>query len=1025
MRLLSVSLFLLAGMLCATPSAAAPFTAGNVVVYRAGDGSSSLINTGSAVFLDEFTANGDLVQSIPLPVVAEGANFPLIASGTATSEGLLTRSEDRRFLLLTGYGRAIGGAGSLASTSGAVVPRVVGRVDASGVIDTSTALADFASGNNPRSAASSDGKSLWVAGGAGGVRHAALGASSSVQLATAVTNLRQVDIADGQLYVSTASGSAFRIAAVGAGLPVTEGQALANLPGFPMSSGSPYAYAFVDVSEAVAGLDTLYVADDNATSGGIAKYSLVDGSWVSNGSAGLAGDAYRGIVARREVDGVRLFATRKGGSAAAGGGELVGMLDASGFNAAISGAPALLAAATTNTAFRGLAFTPEADLPPLGPLMRITEYMYQGANGEFVEFSNVGDTPADLAGWSFDDDSRIPGSFALGAFGIVQPGESVILTESSAEAFRTAWSLCPGVRVVGGLTQNLGRNDELNLFDDLGELVDRLSYGDQNFPGSIRTQNRSGWVSSTGLGANLALEWTLSAIDDEELSVASAGGDLGSPGRSERVAFDYDPCAVEPGAPEVTVDPVATSRFLDLPVNGGGAASGVIGDVSDPAALVGIGFTLLDEEGDPELLGVIVESDNPAVVDAAGLLLGGSGANRQLRVEPSGVGLATITLRASDGSGREGSYSVAFAASQGSPLAAQTRWHTGASDASTALALDADWMLVADDEGQLLRLYRRDLSGLHQAGFDFTGALELADAPGGVPREVDIEASTRLGDRLFWSGSHGNQATGAHNARPNRRRVFATDLTPGEMPSLAYAGRYDFLAEDLQVWDEGNGHGLGAGALGLLASSQPGVSPESPAGSNIEGLAMAPDGSSAYVAFRAPLLPLAARNEALIVPVLAFDTLVTGAAPASRPAGSATFGAPILLDLGGRGIRSIEANASGEYLILAGPVQGAAGALVDFRMYRWSGLTEDPPVPMPTTLTVSSLGGSPEGLVEVPDPLQSEVEVQVIVDNGDTVFYGDGVAAKDLAERRHAKFRSQRVLIRSGDVFANGFEDTP
>jgi len=1025
MHLIRLSLLLLAGVVCATPLAAAPFTAGNVVVYRAGDGSSGLVNTGSAVFLDEFTPSGELVQSIPLPVAVEGSNFPLIASGTATSEGLLTRSADRRFLLLTGYGRAIGGTGSLAGTAGNVVPRVVGRVDASGVVDTSTALADFATGNNPRSAVSSDGKSLWVAGGAGGVRHAALGGISSVQLSTAATNLRQVDIADGQLYVSTASGSTFRLAAVGTGLPTTEGQAFANLPGFPTSTGSPYAYAFVDLSEAVAGLDTLYVADDNATIGGIAKYSLVDGSWVSNGTAGAAGDAYRGIVARREVDGVRLFATRRGGSAAAGGGELVAMLDASGFNGAISGTPGLLATAAANTAFRGVAFAPEAELPPLGPLMRITEYMYQGANGEFVEFTNVGDAPADLAGWSFDDDSRVPGSFALGTFGIVQPGESVILTEAGADAFRTAWSLCAGVRVIGGLTQNLGRNDELNLFDDLGELVDRLSYGDQNFPGSIRTQNRSGWVSSAGLGANLALEWTLSSIGDAEASVASVGGDLGSPGRSERAAFDYDPCAVQPGAPEVTVNPTATSVFLDLPVNGGGAASGVIGDGSDPAAVVGIGFTLLDEEGDPELLNVIVDSDNPTVVDVAGLLLSGSGANRQLRVEPSGVGLAAITLRASDGAGREGSYRVEFAASQGSPLAAQTRWHTGASDASTALALDADWMLVADDEGQLLRLYRRDLSGLHQDGFDFTAALELTDVSGGVPREVDIEASTRLGDRLFWSGSHGNQATGAHNPRPNRRRLFATDLTPGEIPSLAYAGRYDFLAEDLLAWDEGNGHGLGAGALGLLASSQPGVSPESPAGFNIEGLAMAPDGSSAYVAFRAPLLPLAARTEALIVPVLAFDALVTGAAPASRPAGSATFGAPILLNLGGRGIRSIEANASGDYVILAGPVQGAAGALVDFRMYRWSGVAEDPPVPMPTTLTVSGLGGSPEGLVEVPDPLQSDVEVQIIVDNGDTVFYGDGVAAKDLAERRHAKFRSQRVLIRSEDVFANGFEETP
>lgn len=46
---------------------AAPFTSGNVVVYRVGTGAGSLVNTGSAVFLDEFTPVGVLVQSIALP----------------------------------------------------------------------------------------------------------------------------------------------------------------------------------------------------------------------------------------------------------------------------------------------------------------------------------------------------------------------------------------------------------------------------------------------------------------------------------------------------------------------------------------------------------------------------------------------------------------------------------------------------------------------------------------------------------------------------------------------------------------------------------------------------------------------------------------------------------------------------------------------------------------------------------------------------------------------------------------------
>ncbi len=49
-----------------------------------------------------------------------------------------------------------------------------------------------------------------------------------------------------------------------------------------------------------------------------------------------------------------------------------------------------------------------------------------------------------------------------------------------------------GVKVVGENAANLGRADEINLFDANGTLIDRLTYGDQRFAGTIRAQNRSG-----------------------------------------------------------------------------------------------------------------------------------------------------------------------------------------------------------------------------------------------------------------------------------------------------------------------------------------------------------------------------------------------------------------------------------------------------------------------------------------------------------------------------------------------------
>ena len=49
--------------------------------------------------------------------------------------------------------------------------------------------------------------------------------------------------------------------------------------------------ASVSVSTSVAGVDTLYVADDNID--GLRKYSLVGGSWVTNGSINFDDRSFR------------------------------------------------------------------------------------------------------------------------------------------------------------------------------------------------------------------------------------------------------------------------------------------------------------------------------------------------------------------------------------------------------------------------------------------------------------------------------------------------------------------------------------------------------------------------------------------------------------------------------------------------------------------------------------------------------------------------------------------------------------
>jgi len=207
--------------------------------------------------------------------------------------------------------------------------------------------------------------------------------------------------------------------------------------------------------------------------------------------------------------------------------------------------------ATAADTFSSLSFLPE--LAERGPRtitygfggtvsMQLTEWMYAGNHGEFVEFTNRSLQPIDMSNWVLKDDQLALPGLNLSAFGLVQPGESVVVTEAVATAFKAAWNLPENAKVIGELGSvgvggaNYGRSDQVNLFDSAGALVDRLSYGDQTFPGSIRTQNISGQAPCSALGQNTVQDWVLSVVGDVYGSAQSepTGAnlrDLGSPGR--------------------------------------------------------------------------------------------------------------------------------------------------------------------------------------------------------------------------------------------------------------------------------------------------------------------------------------------------------------------------------------------------------------------------------------------------------------------------------------------------------------
>ena len=354
---LKLKVLVVAMGLAATGVQAAGVTAGDLLIYRIGTGAAALTSAATSVFLDEYNTSGTLIQSIAMPSAVIGSNKILTASGTASSEGELTISPNGQYVTLTGY-NAVATTAGVASTTSSAVNRTVGILNvATGNIDTTTALTDAPTGNNIRSAVTTNGNDIWLAGGVGGVRYTTDGATTSTQLSTTVANIRQVEIFNGQLFASDSSGTAIRLGTVGTGEPTTAGQTITNLPGFATATGSPYSFFLTHLNGTGTDLDTLYVADDAA---GITKYSLANSTWVSNGTVGVAADAYRGLTGVVNGSTVNLFATGLGGSGATGGGKLVSITDSSGYNAAFTATATTLATAGTNTAFRGVVYVPSS-----------------------------------------------------------------------------------------------------------------------------------------------------------------------------------------------------------------------------------------------------------------------------------------------------------------------------------------------------------------------------------------------------------------------------------------------------------------------------------------------------------------------------------------------------------------------------------------------------------------------------------------------------------------------------------------
>ncbi|HRD54111.1 MAG TPA: hypothetical protein PKY96_15840, partial [Flavobacteriales bacterium] len=325
---------------CSCTGTPLSFTAGNIVVLQAGDGSGVLTNTGNPIVLREFTGAG--TNTVDIPVPSTGAT-PLVVSGTATTEGLLSRSADKAKLVFAGYAQALPGASNLTASTSAAVNRAIGTADNTATYLREATSATAFSGGSIRGAAS-QGTDFWSVGANTGAVYFGPGAPATVS--ATVTNNRAMEVHNGQLYFSTSSGASRGVWAVGTGLPTGSGNTstvVVNAGG----AASPYEFTFNPTST------ICYIADDRtfATGGGVQRWDLISGVWTLSYTLAVNGTTgARGLEVDFSGADPVLYATTTDTP-----NRLVRIVDtgAGSIGSTIATAPA-------NTAFRGVAFAPEA-----------------------------------------------------------------------------------------------------------------------------------------------------------------------------------------------------------------------------------------------------------------------------------------------------------------------------------------------------------------------------------------------------------------------------------------------------------------------------------------------------------------------------------------------------------------------------------------------------------------------------------------------------------------------------------------
>lgn len=325
-----------------TSAHAVAFTPGNLVVFQA---AASVNNTtGALIEIDASTAGQSAVQTLAINGTTGGD--ALRFSGSATSTGYLSRSADGSQVAFVGANAA-----TTTGNTNTILTRGVGTFDSAGTFSLAATYSGI-SGNQPRSATTLDG-TQWFIADQGGIY------TNDATAPSPAGNFRGIKAFGDDVYLGRASGTVGT--SVVASVSAASGGTVSALTGLPNSSSFQDFY-FVSSGNNGATFDLLYTLSATSnTAGTIDKYSLVSGSWISNGSFSTGAGGF-GLAVSFNGTGSDIFFTTGQGALTAN--SVRKLTDAGGYNTSFdAGTATTLFTAPAGTIIKGIDFAPVAAIP--------------------------------------------------------------------------------------------------------------------------------------------------------------------------------------------------------------------------------------------------------------------------------------------------------------------------------------------------------------------------------------------------------------------------------------------------------------------------------------------------------------------------------------------------------------------------------------------------------------------------------------------------------------------------------------